>query len=124
EHEVQEERHIAVILDDQHTRVGAFDDVFGWKRLPFWNFKVKGRANAFARIKSNRAVVLFDNCLDDRKPQARAALLARIGRVRLCEFLENALFEFLWNARTMIADGDTDTLPHAANADFHLTVGR
>src|ERR1700741_3725373 len=66
----------------------------------------KSAAAAGFCFEADAALHVFDEAARDVQPPARAAFLARRGRIRLRELLEDARAEVLRNSRSLVADVD------------------
>ena len=103
-----------VVIHDQHAFVlqfGLYTHI-GWlacaRQVGNFSFDGEGEGGAFARTfagSPHGAAHHFSEAFADRQPQTSAAILARGGRVRLGEGLEDAAHAFFGQPDTSISHG-------------------
>jgi hypothetical protein len=87
-------------------------------------FKIKTAALVRYGIKAYAASHALYQLLADIQTQPGTALFARIGRIRLREFLEYALTKLVGNARTVIDHLHSHFAGMDAHGNVNLTAGR
>ncbi len=76
------------------------------------------------RVEADLPTHAFHQFLGDGQAEAGAAFLARIGRIRLRELLEDAAAELCGNALALVNHADPHAQPAAAHAHLDLAAGR